>query len=71
MKDPAKYPGIRWTSETIYVDIDTGEQLTKNQVRLEYTIIITKSEWSLNPIKTHGKRTYIRQCRKRQQLTLF
>lgn len=71
MKDPAKYPGIRWTSNTLYVDIETGEQLTKNEVRLKYTIINTTSDWTLNKIKTHGKKTYIKQCTKSQQGRLF
>lgn len=71
MKDPAKYPGIRWTSETLYVDIETGEQLTIQQVRLQYKIISTKSDYTLNKIKTHGKKTYIKHCTTSKQGNLF
>ena len=35
-KEVPKNNGIRWTSKTIFVDIDTGEILTKHNAKTNY-----------------------------------
>lgn len=62
---------IRWKSKTIYVDMATGEQITKRNAEKNYSIIKTLKNVTLNYLKTAGNIEYTKQCRSRQQLELF
>lgn len=60
-----------WTSRTIYVDIETGEIITKEEAKKNYNVVKTTKVSKLNPNKTHGTTEFTRQCRKKQQGKLW
>lgn len=60
---------ITWTSKTVYVDMDTGEQITKHNALNNYIIIKTDKHAKLNANKTAGRIEYTRRCKK--DLKLF
>ena len=72
------YTGIRWTSNTKYVDIDTGEEIqkrtkeeTRQEIAKKYIIIKTNRYARTNEIKTRGHIEYIVECkRKPEQLSI-
>lgn len=60
---------IKWRSNTIYLDEDTGEILDKNNAIMNYTIIKTTKHSHV--YKSTGNITYTNECRKSNQLKLF
>lgn len=62
--------GIRWKAQAKYVDIDTGEILTRKdgEDKTKYIIIkTTKNETEYNHNKTAATIHYTKQCRKQPQ----
>lgn len=65
-------PVIKWNSNTKYVDIETGEAITKYQFgRNNYIIIKTEKHVTFNTNKTIGYIEYTKQCRRNPQGKLF
>lgn len=57
-----------WKSKTIYVDIDTGEQITKHNAKTYYKKIKTDKHGKYtNFNKTAGLIEYTIQCRHKKQ----
>ena len=63
--------GTRWVSKKIYVDIDTGEELTKFNAEQNYILIGTDKHVKLNRNKTFGYITWIKKYCKNPQLKLL
>lgn len=61
---------ITWSSNTKYVDIDTGEEITKHQSK-EYLKLKKDKYVKLNKNKTSGHIEYTIKCRKHPQGKLF
>lgn len=62
-----KWP-VKWTSKTIHVDIDTGEQITKHNAKTNYTKIKTiKHATFSNESKTRGIIEWTTLYRNRKQ----
>lgn len=57
-------PKIKWTSQTEYVDIDTGEIITKKQQEKEYIIIKTKKHVKINNENNIARVRYTNECTK-------
>ena len=66
-KEVPKNNGIRWTSKTIFVDIDTGEILTKHNAKTNYLIIKKTKNAEVNTIGTAGTIIWTNECRKSRQ----
>lgn len=64
--------GIRWTAITNYVDIDTGQVLTKKIAtdKNKYIKIKTEKYGTVNNVKTRGTIEYTVECRKQPQQKL-
>lgn len=62
---------IHWTSNTKWVDLDTGEEITKHNAQSNYIKIKTVKNAKINDIKTRGHIEYINECRKSRQTKLF
>lgn len=64
---------VQWYTESIYVDSDTGEQITKKQAKENYQIVNKTKKTKINetPEKTIGIITYIYECKKSRQIKLF
>lgn len=62
---------IHWKSESKYVDIDTGEEITKHNAATNYIKIKLSKHVQINEIKTKGTIYYIHECRKQPQGKLF
>lgn len=60
---------IRWRTVSVYVDIDTGEVLTLENVKDIYLIINKKKKSYV--YKQTGTITYTNECRRSQQGKLF
>lgn len=61
-----------WTSKTTYVDIETGEQLTKHTYQKHYYHITTKLETTINKNRNHGHKQYTKIGRRKpEQQKLF
>lgn len=60
---------IKWKTESIYVDIDTGEMLNKETVIRQYKIIHKKK--TSHVYKQTGTVKYTNECRTTNQLKLF
>lgn len=60
---------IRWSTKTTYIDIDSGEILTIEQVKNNYTKIKTKKNATVR--KTTGLIEFTVECRESKQLKLF
>lgn len=60
---------VNWKTKSEYVDIDTGEQLTKEEVIKQY-IIIKKRKHS-EKYKSTGVTTITNECRRTNQGKLF
>lgn len=59
---------VKWTSKTNYVDIDTGEQLTRYNAKTNYKTIQThKHAKFTNATKTQGFIEYTKLCRHKRQ----
>lgn len=56
-----------WTSETTYIDIDTGEMITKHKYNKEYYHIKTEIETIINKNKSHGHKKYTKIGRKKPE----
>lgn len=66
------YTGTRWTSKTIRIDIDTGEQITEGQAKKYYKLVRTlkpKKEYA-NKQKTIGIVEYTKLYRNRNQIEI-
>lgn len=64
--------GIIWRTYTKYVDIDTGEEITKHNFKTNYYHISTKKHGTLNANKSKGTIEYtIIGRQKPKQTTLF
>ena len=59
----------RWTSETIYIDCETGEVLTKHQFK-DYVKIRTERVINFNELRTAGKIWYTVYGQRRPQLKI-
>lgn len=63
-------PSIRWhTHKTLYVDIESGEQIRPENIK-HYILIKTEKKTRINANKTIGHIWYIMQCKPNPQLTL-
>lgn len=63
---------IRWSSNTIYVDIDTGERITQIDAKQNYITLKSSKHATINNTKTKGHVEYTKQCRRKyKQLELF
>ena len=63
--------GMRWKSKTIYVDEETGEQLTKHNATNNYIYMSIDKHVSFNDNKTCGFIEYTKKFRKNPQIKLF
>lgn len=63
----------QWYTETLFVNIDTGEQITKDEALRGFVFIKKTKKIKIDETaeKTIGIRTFIIQCRKSQQGKLF
>lgn len=67
-----KTPVIKWNSNTIYIDVETGEIITKYRTEKDnYVIIKTTKNVKFNTNKTIGYIEYTKQCRRNTQQQLF
>lgn len=62
---------IMWTHTTIYVDIHTGEQITKYIAKTQYKIIKHDEHITLNKNATRGHIERTNECQRNPQLNLF
>lgn len=62
---------VKWTSYIKYVDLQTGEEITKQNAQTNYIKIKTKKHATLNATQTHGTVEYTIECRRKPQLNLF
>lgn len=60
---------IKWNTKTEYVDIETGEVITKEKAIQAYVII--KKTKNVKIYKKTGTITWVNQCRTSIQLKLF
>lgn len=61
---------MRWYTENIYIDIDTGERISKDKADKEYRIINTIIRTQINEKSGIKERT--NECKRRAiQLNLF
>lgn len=62
---------IRWyTGTTTYVDINTGEEITKHKAKTEYTKLKTDEYYTYNYNQTIGFKHYTIRCGPKSQLSL-
>lgn len=63
---------IKWfTLKTIYVDIDTGEEIKEENYKKYYTAIKPDKKVWLNDTQKWGNIQWIMKCRLKNQLKLF
>lgn len=60
----------KWFTEIVYVDIETGEIITKSLAEREYYETGKKSQETITNEKYNIKR-YTKECRKHGRLRLF
>lgn len=64
-------PVIKWSSVTTYVDIETGEEMTKYKTELKnYITIKTIKKITFSKNKTQGYIEYTKQVKRNPQLKL-
>ena len=63
--------GTRWKSKSRYVDIDTGEELTKRNAETNYIYIASDKHTELNRNETFGFITWTKKFCKNPQTKLF
>lgn len=63
--------GTRWTTKSTYVDIQSGEELTKHRAKTEYIIINKTKRTIINGNKTRGCIEVTNECIRQQQGKLF
>ena len=63
--------GIRWISKSRYVDIDTGEELTKHNAETNYIYIGSDKHTELSRNETFGFITWTKKYCKNTQLKLL
>lgn len=64
-------PIIRWIHTTKYVDITTGEEITKSNASRNYIIIKNKKYVTFNQSKTIGTVEHTKECQRDPQGKLF
>lgn len=65
-----RHDGIpTWTSKTTYIDIETGETMTKHKFEKNYYHIHTRTITTINKNKSHGHKKYHKLGRKRPTQT--
>lgn len=62
---------MEWKTNIKFVDINTGEELTKFEARLNYTIKKIKTEHHANQLTQKGTKFVIYECIKSNQITIF
>jgi len=62
---------IHWTSNSKYVDTETGEEITKYNATRNYITKKIKKHVKINDIKTKGHIEYVHECRRNPQRELF
>jgi len=62
---------IHWSSNSKYVDTETGEQITKYNAEQNYIKIQTKKHATININKTKGHIEYVHEYRRNPQRKLF
>lgn len=62
---------ITWTTRNRYVDIHTGEELTKHQVKLNYITLTKTKRHEVNYNRTRGIVEITNECERTIQGKLF
>lgn len=63
--------GTQWTTISIYVDINTGEQIKKKTAKKEYILINKNKHYEVNKSKSQGRTTITNECRPNPQGKLW
>lgn len=59
----------RWTSKSLYFDIENGEELTKQNATQNYNKVKSHKKTTIEHY--HGKIEYWHECQRKNQLKLF
>lgn len=71
MKKNYTEQGTRWISKSVYVDLDTGEEITKWNAEKDYLHVGTDKHVKFNYNKTCGYITFTKKYCKNPQLKLL
>lgn len=61
---------IHWSSSSKWVDVETGEEITKHNAITNYIKLKTSKHVKLNENKTKGHIEYTNECRRNPQSKL-